>query len=185
MSANIVNIREASGATLNWLVAYAENKKFNDNRVIKVCRLEETLPAWIEVENRVDSGYFHRYDPSRDAAQAWEIIEREGIDLHQIKSRPYGIFDYNKNNLDLLSNPGASVICHDSLIGPTRRIRVPNKGKTNEGKWLARMSIEHNPFGWRRENCLSDTGLMAAMRCWVISVLGDSVEVPDSLVEKA
>jgi hypothetical protein len=46
------------------------------------------------------------------------------------------------------------------------------------------MSVDHHPFGWKKDDFMSETALKAAMRCYVASKLGDSLEVPAELVGK-
>jgi hypothetical protein len=69
-----------------------------------------------------------------------------------------------------------------------RALRKP--GHNMDGKWLA--AYDHNNTGtmvhwvkrttWHRHYSVGDTALVAAMRCYVASKLGDEVDVPEELV---
>jgi hypothetical protein len=52
----------------------------------------------------------------------------------------------------------------------------PSEREGNKGQWGARMLNTHIAYG--------PTPLIAAMRCYVASKMGDEVEVPDGLVNK-
>ncbi len=117
---------------------------------------------------------------SRDFALAGPIILREGIDLHQHKHRPYITSDYNARTA---ARAGAQVIGRALLVGPGRAVREPRVLGPNEGKWFARLAIDSNPFGWTVNDCMSDTPMLAAMRCHAKSVLGDYAEVDDDVVK--
>lgn len=77
-----VNIKtsELQGPALDWAVAVALEREYGEGRVVKVCRLEATFPAWIERENSPGSApYYHRFSPSTDWSQGGPLIERERI----------------------------------------------------------------------------------------------------------
>lgn len=136
-----IKTAEAIGPALDWLAATALAIQCNEQRVIKIRRVEETTPAWIERENSVGSApYYHRFSPSTDWAQGGPIIEREGISIRL-------------------------------------------EGREDMG-WYATVGAR----GELAFTCLpmADAGgptpLIAAMRCYVASKLGDEVEIPEELV---
>jgi hypothetical protein len=55
------------------------------------------------------------------------------------------------------------------------KIRLDTTWNCEDGFWSARMDTVG---GW----WLGDTPLMAAMRCYVVSKLGDEVEIPEELL---
>lgn len=60
-------------------------------------------------------------------------------------------------------------------------ITLNTHGTTHE-PWVARMTFPDKKFGgvtWSEKN--GDTPLIAAMRCYVASKLGDEIEIPDEL----
>jgi hypothetical protein len=56
------------------------------------------------------------------------------------------------------------------------KIRLDTTWNCEDGYWSARMDTVG---GW----WLGDTPLIAAMRCYVVSRLGDTVEIPDELAK--
>lgn len=124
-----VYTKDLTGAALDWAVAAALNVQYKEDRVVKVCRVEATTPAWVERENAPGSApYFQRFSPSIDWAQGGPIIEREGIDFEE--SGTYAVIDRDR-----------------------------------DGVWTA-SGRNH---------------LTAAMRCFVASKIGDTVQVPENL----
>jgi len=145
---------ELTGTALDWAVAKCEG--FTPHAAASIVIMES-------------------YRPSTDWAQAGQIIEREGIDIHQIKTRPYALYENSQRNRERFPD-GEAV-----KWGATIRWRVPNPPAKNEGKWLASMAVDSHPFGWKTSDFLSSTPLVAAMRCYVASKLGDDVEIPEEL----
>lgn len=66
------------GVQLDWAVAVAENKQQRCQRIIKICRNEETTPQWIECETHENSYHYVEFSPSR-SEEGDTIIERESI----------------------------------------------------------------------------------------------------------
>lgn len=119
-----INVNEASGAALDWLVAKCEG--------YVLLELADGA-AW-----HFPSGeYFHRqelYSPSTDWAQGGPIIEREKISTRfEVNAAPHQAWDADSDQDSC-----------DAVFGPTP--------------------------------------LIAAMRYYVASKLGDTVEVPEELV---
>lgn len=110
-----IKTSELTGPALDWAVERAKGTFWSDNgyfvhKAPKLTEFDSKTPAY-----------------STDPAQAWPIIEREGI-------------------------------CLDHY----------------DGKWDARM-----PKGyWSARH---PTALVAAMRCFVASKLGDEIEIPEEL----
>lgn len=133
---------ELSGAALDWAVIAANEKTFDEGRVVKVCRREATAPAWIELENSPGSApYFHRYSPSTDWAQGGPIIERENIFTYPSHLLGHG-FSASKWKHPIDVKIGNEFIC----------------------------KVDYAP-----------TRLIAAMRCYCASKLGDEIEIPEEL----
>lgn len=146
------------GAALDWAVEAALEVQFKEARIVKVCRHEATTPAWIEVENYPGSApAFHRSSPSTDPAQGWPIIDREGIATRQDSSGKW----HAMMSRDLGDGEGEPW-CLYTFKG------VP---RTASGSRQCRFE--------------GLTSLVAAMRCFVASVLGEAVDVPDELVTHA
>lgn len=163
-----IKVAEATPIQLNWLVATCLNLG------VYVPTYADT--PWLAIHNA--TGVYRCPDFTADWLQGGKIIDCEGIDLHQIKRRPFELYEYTAQRAAL---PGAEVVARHSLRGPARWVRVPRKKGVNEGMWLARMSVDNHPFGWKPSDFMSPTALMAAMRCYVASKLGDEVEVPKEL----
>lgn len=123
--------------------------------------------------------HYPTISPSTIWAQGGPIIEREGIDTHKIKRHDYGRYEYNDERA---AKPGAIVEARPLLVGPGRWVLLPNKKGPNDGKWIARMSTKTGVFGWSPDDFMSDTPLIAAMRCHVANKLGDVVDIPDTLI---
>ena len=119
-----IKVSEATGVTLDWLVAECEGHKpvFTSHWVTPVSedtprRVCVLMPSWVQP-----------YEPSRNWAVGGPIVEREAISLTQFSDYP---------------------------------------------KWTAK----------HPESLCVDgpTPLIAAMRCYVASKLGEEVEVPEGL----
>lgn len=125
------------------------------------------------------------YSPSTDRALALEIVEREGIDLHQSRQRSHGLFEWNEVRARM---PGAEEVEREfSRGGQTwsrRFVRIPNKPRPNDGKWFARMAVDNHTFGWSPKDFMSDTPAVAAMRCFVASQRGEIVKIPVAVLAR-
>ncbi len=130
-------------------------------------------PAPVGFWDEVDSPD-GKFQPSTDWAQGGPIIEQEGIDIRQVKSRPFIHLD--PRHFDV--SKGDEIV---RLPGWNRDlVQRPRKPYQDEGKWMARMSVQYTSFSWSvQKDFLSDTALQAAMRCYVASKLGDKVDVPE------
>jgi hypothetical protein len=107
-----------------------------------------------------------------------QIITREGIDTRQIKRKPYAIFE--QRHFD--ASKGDEIV---RLPGyKCDMVRRPVKPGKYDGKWMAQMSDSSSTIvSWKIDrDFLSDTPIIAAMRCYVASKLGLEVEIPNELL---
>lgn len=151
-------------AALDWAAAMAGNRSSGENRIIKICRQDENSPAWIERENGVNSGFFHRYNPGTDWAQCGDIKERRGISTIRVSS------------LYLRDASGAWGF-------------VPRWGATTEEHSIQE-TTEHEQHDPMYQVYVDDvvygpTELVAALRVHVISQLGKEIDVPVELFTPA
>lgn len=171
------------GAPLDWAVAAALEHQYGEGRVVKICRVEATTPAWIERENSPGSApYFHRFSPSTDYDQGGQLIEQEGIDLHQHRDVLSSTYEYSERRWNQLTALGKAVkvVCRPLHIGPTRGIQETKQPGKYHGMWMA--SYGCPAFGWKSDkHFISPTLLIAAMRCYVAAKLGDVLSVPEEL----
>jgi len=155
-----IKVHDLSGAALDWAVAKCEGEKYEAS--ISYDGIGNEYPAT-------------RY--STDPAQAWPIIEREGISIRKIVTPPFSVFatrHYDAAKGDEIVRPKGYK--HDM-------VRRPNPPHKYEGWWLAKMPIgTGSNDSWSTENFLSPTSLVAAMRCCVESKLGKEIEVPANLM---
>jgi len=113
-------------------------------------------------------------DYSGDCNFGFPIICEQGIDTRQIKDSSFEIIDvrhYNKDKGDVIEFMN---------VYNREMVRRPKPAHPLQGKWMAKKS---NGTGstvlWSKKDCLSDTLLIAAMRCYVISVMGETVDIPE------
>lgn len=154
------------GTHLDYAVARAE-----------VLRVTEGLDQfrWEEVVAEISPA--GKYSTNWSAAGP--IIEREGIDLRQIKRKSYSTFDIRHFNPSL----GDEIVW---LPGFNRdMVRRPLPPSKYQGMWLARIANSSDAMiKWDLEkNFLSPTPLIAAMRCYVASRLGEEFEIPQEVME--
>lgn len=158
---------ELLGAALDWAVCAALEKQFNESRVVKICRVEATTPAWIERENAPGSApHYHRFSPSTDRDQGYEIVEREGISI--IRSDD----DWGKDAQGYTNNVRIPVWCAER--GQQSWSESTEHQQHDAMYQFYVDSLTHGP-----------TALIAAMRCYVASKLGEEVEIPDELTGAA
>ena len=90
---------------------------------------------------------------STNWAAGGPVIERYGIDIRQLK-----------------------------WPGEIPDIELHETENPNDGKWLAKRAwTSEDVITWRRSDFMSDTPLIAAMRCFVFGRRGDSVDIPDAV----
>jgi hypothetical protein len=159
-----IKTHELIGPQLDWAVASALNQQWKEDRVIKICQREPGTPFWIERENHPGSApHFHRFCPSIDRLYGMEIVEREGIAWRKHTG--------SGNWYAMLSKD------------------VGNGTITHWDEMTVRGGERYGPQSYavhkRRQRFVGETPLIASMRCYVASILGAEVDVPDELAEAA
>ncbi|RQR63862.1 phage protein NinX family protein [Burkholderia sp. Bp8998] len=160
-----IKTKELKGAALDWAVSAALETQFKEARVVKICRMEATTPAWIERENSPGSApHYHRFSPSTDRVQGFEIVEREGISI--IRSDD----DWGRD-----------------AQGYTNNVRIP-VWCAERGQQTWSESTEHQQHDAMYQFYVASltygpTALIAAMRCYVAEICGAEIELPDELAE--
>jgi hypothetical protein len=101
----------------------------------------------------------------KDLALDWAVAKCE----KHASRHTVNVFDFN----DYFFNPSTDWSQGGPII-EREKIRLDTTWNFEDGYWSARMDTVG---GW----WLGDTPLIAAMRCYVASQLGDEVEVPDEL----
>ena len=168
-----VKTRELNGGALEWVIAQIENVEIDEVEI----HIDGHGYLWMP--HNFQEEYRKRYCPSVDGEQCIEIMSRVGIDVHQHKPPPYSIiekrhFDDSKGDiLEYLESFKREMV---------KRPHVPGK---HDNKWFARMSVEHNPFGWQEKHFMSDDLTLSAMRCFAHSVHGDTVAIPKIFINWA
>jgi hypothetical protein len=107
-----------------------------------------------------------------------QIIARVGIDLHQHKEKQFETLEKRFYNVEL-----GDVIVRDPIF---RRdmVRRPITIKSKlDGKCFARLSTSYHLGAWTAEDFMSSSHLLSAMRCYVHSVFGETIEIPISILE--
>lgn len=168
-----VKVRELSGATLDWAVARCEGwEPLNHTHLV------QTWMQRRDARGTMDNVPVSHLRYSTDWERAGLIIERAGIDLRQAKQNMFSIYEYR--HIDRY--PDAEIIMMARKWGPDRLIKVSNPPHLLHGKWMARLSSgTGQTVIWSKTDFLSDTPLIAAMRCYVASKLGEEIEIPEGL----
>lgn len=105
------------------------------------------------------------------AALDWAVAKCEGVLAHD----GVHLSDEYCDNLSAKQDGGFSTDwAQGGPIIEREKIRLDTTWNCEDGYWSARMDTVG---GW----WLGDTPLIAAMRCYVASKLGDEVEVPDDI----
>lgn len=142
-----VKTSELSGTALDWAVAKAEELTIDSLRGGAVW-------AWTKDALTGEDETIEIFRPSKDGAQGWPIIDREGILLRPIRKPAHSFDGLWLAKLDA-GNTGQMVHWNEFQFGKTGA-RCYWKGPTS---------------------------LIAAMRCYAASELGDEIDVPDDLLE--
>ena len=123
-----VNVNEASGPVLDWMVAKCEEANVGEGYYTGIVLRDGEV----------------KYAPSTDWAQGGPVIEREGLDLW----------------------------C--ALLG---------RPEHADPAWQkSHWRVKYQRMGYSTDISDGPTPLIAAMRCYVASKLGEGVEVPDELL---
>lgn len=165
-----IQTKDLKGKALDWAVAQCEGIKLSQASFSYQLRKYDCL--------QLQHG--GGYAPSTRPAQAWPIIERVGIDIHQYKRRLYELVTYHKGDEN---RPEYEMVARHTIYGPSRYTKRAAAIGPNHLKWMARLSEDYHPFGWTPADFMSDTPLQAAMRCYVASKLGAIVEIPEELAQ--
>ncbi len=186
-----IKVSEATNPQLNWLVATIEGYKVGVMTAADVIGQQlkgKTDPNEIEWIKEAfaafkpkpcfvaEDGYKSEYSAKlsnrgisgkiefvTDPAQAWPIIDREGISTIRADD-DYGVDEH----------------------GFCNNVRIPVWCAT-KGQHGTTTSTEHQHHEEMFQICVSEVvygpnPLIAAMRCWITSRMGDEVEIPDELV---
>lgn len=101
------------------------------------------------------------------AALDWAVSKCEGVDVTRLYA-----WDYSRNNYSTDWSQGGPII---------EREGVDLFRQASTGEWCGSLPRGHK-VGWRFLQ-YGPTPLIAAMRCYVASKLGDEVEIPKELTE--
>jgi len=162
-----IKTQNLSGRALNWFVAQLE-----DEHIQIADDFIRFGPAQFSEEGI--------YWPSESWDQAGPIIAREGIMIRKYQTSDHAIIE--KRHFD--ESKGDDI----EYLPAFKREMVlrPNVKSDNDGKFMAQIQRNYlSQTTWNVKNhFLSDSSLIAAMRCYVASKMGDSVEVPEELIDK-
>ena len=152
----MIKVKDLDGPALDWAVAKLEG--------------EVALRRWKSAN----------YNPSASWQQGGPIISLRGIQIRQLLQREYSLLEYNERNLQRLSGYSFTVVARPLKIGPGRYLKVENKPHPLHGVWLAkREKSTSEKVCWSLSDFPSPTPLVAAMRCYVASEIGEEVDIPD------
>ena len=148
----LMQTSDLTGPALDWAVAKCEGRGIE---------FDDPRDPWLTRDGIADQP-LHSYTPSTDWSQGGPIIERENISIVRCDD------DYQNFPDKWLAERGANSYCestehqqHDAMI---------QFSVWNDGGCFAKDGPFYGP-----------TPLIAAMRCFVASRLGDEVDVPDEL----
>ena len=154
-----IKTKEATGPTLDWLVAKCE-----DTPVLVVFNHTMTGPAVHDAELiDMDVDGDTTYSPSNDRCHGGSIIEREGISTIRVDD------DYGHDADGFCNNVPIPVWC------------------ATRGQHGTTGSTEHQSHGemfqiYETDVVYGPTPLIAGLRCYVASRLGEEVKVPGGLL---
>ena len=155
-----IPVSELSGAALDWAVARCEEPY--DKR-LTVIRREDCIGQSVQRETEPGSYVYEWWAPSRIWAQAGPIIEREDIVILR-ECDGYGV-----------DSDGFTT---------SERFKIWRAVREQGGQqstWFAEYERDVLYYD-AHEGHTGTTPLVAAMRCYVASKLGDTVEIPDELM---
>jgi hypothetical protein len=113
-----------------------------------------------------------------DNALDWVVAKIEGL-TPTLHKNPYGSW--------VMLNLDGSYCCQWSVGGPIIEREGISVRRVRDGTWRAdfaeaKLKPDGSAYAYLQHN--GGTPLIAAMRCYVASRLGDEVDVPDELVEE-
>jgi len=155
----LADVSKLEGAALDWAVAAALELQLHEYRVVKICRKEQTTPAWIECEIEPGSYVYYRFSPSTDWHEGGRIVAMGGIATrrHKVTGKWYAI---------------TSDDLGDGTIARWDEMTARGGMRYGVDSWAVRK---------RRQRFEGPTLLIAAMRCYVASVVGAEIALPDAL----
>lgn len=152
-----VLVSELSKKALDWMVA----------------KCEDEIPATLDTNSMEWKHYSFLWE------HGGPIIDREGIDLRQVKPSKFEVIEvrhFDESRGDVIEYMPSF---NRDMV---KRQKPPHP---LDGKWMAKPSCGSDTLvKWNKTNNLSNTALEAAMRCYVEIKFGDAVEIPSSLATK-
>lgn len=156
-----IKVNELTGVALDWAVAKAEKK---------LGIVIEQKPGWplrIRIQWPEEPEKSNLFSPTHNWSQGGPIIEREKITLIRCDD------EYAKD-----------------AKGYTTNTRIPVWAAEHGGQHSAQSFYEGESYDPQYEISEADcmygpTPLIAAMRCYVASKLGQEIDVPDELLKEA
>jgi hypothetical protein len=110
------------------------------------------------------------------AALNWAVAKCEGYDVAVAEGT--GLVVIKRHNVIDYFDPSVNWGWGGPIIEREGIDIVNAENLGHEQKWMAAIPIR---FGQRSDYVFADTPLVAAMRCYVASKLGDEVEIPKEL----
>ncbi len=115
----------------------------------------------------------------------WAVAKAEGIKITMQWGKPHGDFWINDRTMDYYElaystdwTQGGPIIEREDISFR----KYHNPGKEAHGKYYAKVCRESGEkVWWSKRDMTGPTPLIAAMRCYVASKLGDEVEIPEVL----
>lgn len=124
-----------------------------------------------------------RVDGVEGAVLDWLVAKAEGLLDQSIKvgeaTATAVVIDEHGEMFDMRYGVDYSPSTNFSQEGPIRMREKLSVGPTCNGDWYA-----NNPFACAPQMGYGPTPNIAAMRCFVMSRLGEEIEVPDVLVNR-
>ena len=148
---------ELTGVALDWAVAKCEEGRtcYQDYRMVDDMLYAMFCDVWLS----------YPFSPSTNWALGGQIIEREGISVIKLE-HDYGVDSKGYTTSKRIPVFGAAT----GEYFDTDQLRDSYGDSYGEIYYIGEELVTTGP-----------TPLVAAMRCFVVSKLGDEVEVPDEL----
>ena len=153
-----MKVNELEGPALDWAVAKADQPVYSDKHLI----------AQLTAGTDGIGNHYEAYSPSTNWEQAGILIDREGITVIRCED------DYGRDRQGFTTSKRIPV--WGAALG---QHRIEQFYGSQGDNWGALYSIDED------EVIQGPTALIAAMRCYVASKLGEDVDVPEELLEMA
>lgn len=160
-----VKTSELNGVALDWAVAKCEGllTPIHGESVPRVVFYSDQWQKYMRLNPPPQTYYSDRYEPSSDPSQAWPIIDRGKITTVCAEG------DYNP---DKAGTPE----CYNTYwVATIGRLSASTVYGSQGDDWGSCFQIEANAMQ-------GTTSLIAAMRCFVASKLGDEVDISEELL---